>query len=170
MRDPLLVGAVTPDGDQPFGPPRPYAIEADIDKVTPTCIMLTWKLRSKHVELSNVSRITTVNQWRIELNVTSSNKEMETVAVDELIVAGSRSTITLGPFDLGASIQAGVHLHKFVTDDGQTLEGEALKLVLSLLNITAGINDIRLPCKLLFYADGSSNGSHHCECLLPAPC
>ena len=104
---------------QPILPPA-YTIEADIDKVTPTCIMLTWELRP-NTSVINGSRVATVKLWRIVLNVLTQTERVDDF---ELILAGSRSNITLGPFALGSAIRAEVHLQKFVTTDGRTLGGE----------------------------------------------
>lgn len=104
---------------QPFLPPS-YIIEADMDIVTPTCIMLTWELRPL-TNMINGSRISTVKLWRIVLSTLPRRTERETV--DELILPGSRSNITLGPFELGSAVLAEVYLQKFVTMDGQTREG-----------------------------------------------
>ena len=115
------VGLDTVTTVQPFLPPA-YITEADIDIVTPTCIILTWEVRP-NTNIVNVSRIATVKLWRIVLNVASNAQRME--MVDQLILPGSRSNITLGPFALGSAIRAEVYLQKFVTADGRTLEGES---------------------------------------------
>ena len=104
---------------QPLPPPS-YVIEADMDIVTPTCIMLTWELRP-YTNMINGSRIATVKLWRIVLSARSRRTERE--VVDELILPGSRSNITLGPFDLGSAVWAEVYLQKFITTDGQTRGG-----------------------------------------------
>lgn len=115
------VGPDTVTTAQPLPPPS-YSIEADIDIVTPTCILLSWELRP-HSDVFNGSRVVTVKLWRIVLNQIQSRMERETI--DELILPGSRSNITLGPFALGSTIRAEVYLQRFVTADGQTLEGES---------------------------------------------
>jgi hypothetical protein len=107
---------------QPLPPPS-YSIEADIDIVAPTCILLSWNLRPHSTEVFNGSRITTIKSWRIVLNQLLPRRERE--MIDELILPGSRSNITLGPFTLGSTIRAEVYLQKFVTADGRTLEGES---------------------------------------------
>lgn len=134
----VVVGsAVDPDTVttvQPFLPP-PYTIEADIDTVTPTCIMLAWTLRP-NTNISNSLRVDTVKLWRIELTVAPiEQRDM----VSELILPGSRSNITLGPFALGSYISTEVHLRKFVTADGRTLEGE------SSSDPTIGVRSVELP-------------------------
>ena len=103
---------------QPLPPPS-YSIDAGIDIITPTCILLTWELRP-HSEVVN---IVTVKLWRIVLNQLQSRTERE--IVDELILPGSRNNITLGPFALGLAIRAEVYLHRFITADGRTLDGES---------------------------------------------
>ena len=117
-----MVGpAVGPDTTvQPFLRPA-YTIGADIDRVTPTCVILSWELRP-NTSVINGSRVATVKLWRIVLNVLTRTERVDDF---ELILAGSRSNITLGPFELGSAIRAEVHLQKFVTSDGRTLEGES---------------------------------------------
>ena len=111
-------GTVNVTTAQPLLPPS-YSIDAGIDIVTPTCILLSWELRH-HYEVVN---IVTVKLWRIVLNQLESRTERETV--DELILPGSRSNITLGPFALGSAIRAEVYLHRFITADNRTLDGES---------------------------------------------
>ena len=125
-------------------PPPAYTVETDFNIVTPTCIMLTWEQRPR-MNVSNGSRIATVKLWRIVLNVVSNDQRTETVG--ELILAGSRSNITLGPFALGSVIWVEVHLHKYVTADGRTVEPERSLNVEGRPVPTIGLDLVQLPGK-----------------------
>ena len=143
----ILAAVVGPDPVTTAQPelslPPSYIIEAGIDIITPTCIMLTWELNHpSNANIFNGSRVATVKLWRIVLNVQSYDQQTErsnnqrtersvqsndrlTEKIDELILAGSRTNITLGPFALGSAVRVEVHLQKYVGADGRTRDSSS---------------------------------------------